>query len=198
MISKFEYLKLKTIEEAKLPTQNRSCEIPKEVLQSMEANGAKVEKVPGEALVSITEIQYGDAAWKIYEAWAENIDKDPRVFIGFFPSKAVRDSTLSPSRAVGAEIVVEAISILSHYSRLMVADFHDNVPIIGPPLEDVPMFIVVHHAKLALSSFMERIQNPPANYPVLSALKSGSYICTVDQQWANAGVNITIQTLNHE
>jgi hypothetical protein len=38
----------------------------------------------------------------------------------------------------------------------------------------------------------EAIQNPPPNYPVINGLKSGSYICTLDQQWANAGVLINL------
>lgn len=50
----------------------------------------------------------------------------------------------------------------------------------------------VRHATIAVSKMMEGIQNPPANYPVINALKSGSYICTLNQQWANAGVVINL------
>jgi hypothetical protein len=177
--------------ESKEPTKTGN--IPKNVLNKMEKHGALIEKVKGENLVSVTNVNYGDSAWKVYEEWAENITNDPRVFIGFFPRGAVLGSTLSPSRAVGANIVVEAISILLHYSEKIAEDFENNIiPEIPPPVEDIPMFVNVRHPKIALSALMQRIQSPPANYPVLCSLKQGSYICTIDQQWANAGINITL------
>ena len=67
-----------------------------------------------------------------------------------------------------------------------------NIPIITSPIIAPPMVTNVRHANISVSKMIEGIQNPPANYPVINALKSGSYICTLNQQWGNAGVVINL------
>lgn len=67
-----------------------------------------------------------------------------------------------------------------------------NVPVIAGPVAAPPMLTNVQHATIAVSKMMEAIRDPPANYPNINGLKSGSYICTVNQQWANAGVLINL------
>ena len=72
-------------------------------------------------------------------------------------------------------------------------DFEENAaPNIGAPLQAHPANPRIHHANIALSKLMERIQNPPPNYPTLLGLRSGSYICTVTQHWANMLVEIVL------
>ena len=48
--------------------------IPKEVLNEMQDRGALVGKLEGEDLFSVTDIAYGDEAWKVYEDWGNTID----------------------------------------------------------------------------------------------------------------------------
>eukprot|EP00977_Amphora_coffeiformis_P011801 scaffold2897_cov178-Amphora_coffeaeformis.AAC.6 len=63
-----------------------------------------------------------------------------------------------------------------------------NGPIVAPVMP-----INVHHAKIALNGIFERIEriNDP-NYPRLSNLTSGSYICNVLIQWANVAHTTTL------
>ena len=139
-----------------------------------------VEKLPGEELYSITGIKYGDDCWKIYEEWGESVDYDPRVTCGFWPPDSIVDSVLTPSDALIGPIQREANSIVHYYAA-------GNV--IGPPLRAPLMNINVHHAAFPLSKLMEEIQQPPQDYPTINSLKSG---CTVNQQWANTGVEILL------
>lgn len=96
---------------------------------------------------------------------------------------------------MGVSILREVNSIIQYYSQLRADDFGPNgnlIARIGAPLAGPPAHIRVHHAKMALSALMQAIQNPPDNYPILNSLKSGSYICTMNQQWANVGIDVVL------
>ncbi|KAI3658392.1 hypothetical protein MP638_001392 [Amoeboaphelidium occidentale] len=167
--------------------------IPLNVINELSANGACVNKLEGEEFYSVTEITFGDKAWITYEKWASGINKDSRVGANFGPGPDIVNTALLPSDNFVAAIQREARSIIHRFAGLNVQDFENgNQPQIGPPIPAPPIFTRIHHAKLALSGLMNRIQDPPLDYPVLRALRSGSYICTIDQQWANAGVEIVL------
>ncbi|KAI3643604.1 hypothetical protein MP228_013159 [Amoeboaphelidium protococcarum] len=173
--------------------QLKGARIPLDVMTEMSANGATVNKLEGEELYSVTGMTFQDTAWVTYEKWARGIDKDLRVGANFGPGLNLVNSALVPPDHLAHNIQCEARSIVNHYAGLRVQDFENgNNPRIGPPLRAPPIFTRFLNAKLALSSLMNRIQDPPIDYPILRSLKSGSYVCTIDQQWANAGVEIVV------
>ncbi|KAI3641124.1 hypothetical protein MIR68_000854 [Amoeboaphelidium protococcarum] len=173
--------------------QVKGARIPLDVINEMSASGATVNKLEGEELYSVTGITFKDTAWVTYELWASGIDKDLRVGANFGPGPNLVNSALVPPDHLAHDIQCEARSIVNHYAGLQAQDFENgNNPQIGRPLPAPPIFTRIPNAKLALSSLMNRIQDPPIDYPVLRSLKSGSYICTIDQQWANAGVEIVV------
>jgi len=182
-----------SLKNMKIKEEHKCTKIPKKVLDEMKAKGAKVEKLEGEELYSVTNITYKDKAWDVYEAWGETIDGDPRVGSGFFPLDSIIGTALCPEDALGVLVMREANSIIHYYAPLRRDDFNGNIlPEIGPILRAPRMLINVHHASIALSKLLQRIQNPPYNYPTINSLRSGSYICTINQQWANAGVEIVL------
>ena len=81
--------------------KKKSTKIPKNVLNEMQDRGALVEKLEGEDLYSVTEIVYGDEAWKVYEHWGNTIDGDPRVGAVFAPPENIINSVLCPDDALG-------------------------------------------------------------------------------------------------
>lgn len=173
--------------------KKKSTKIPTKVLNQMKENGALVDKLEGEDLYSVTDVVYGDKAWKVYEDWGNNIDGNPIVLAGFFPSKNIVGSVLCPDDAVCFQIQRDANSIIHYYAPLRRDIFQDNdFTKIGPPLHAPRMGVSVHHAKIALSKIPERIRTPPDDYPALRSLKSGSYICNIQQTWANTVVNVVL------
>ena len=171
----------------------KSVAMPKKILNEMRNRGALVEKLVGENLYSVTEIVYGDEAWKVYQDWGNTMDGDLRVGAVFAPSENIIHSVLCPNDALGIPIQRESNSIIYYYAPLRMQDFRNQVlPEIGIPLVAPRPLVNIKHATIALSKLMQRIQNPPANYPTLNSLCSGSYICTVVQQWSNAGVDIEL------
>ena len=177
-----------------MSSQIKPTGIPTKVRNNLRNLGAVVEKLVGENLYSITGIVYGDEAWKVYEEWGKSIDGDPRVGAVYGPSEDIVDTALCPQDAIGIPLLRECNSIIYYYSSLRPNDFGggDQFPEIGAPLRAPRPFVKVHHATMALSKLMERLQQPPANYPVLASLRSGSYICTVVQGWSNAAVDIDL------
>jgi hypothetical protein len=172
---------------------SKRAEIPRELIKSLRSAGAMVEELDEGMLYSIHKIDYGDKAWCIYRDWAIKVEDDPRIGAGFFPSAAILHSTICPDLALVHLIQVEANSLIVHHSNLRRQDYADgNIPVIGAPIPAPPMVTNVRHATIAVSKMMEAIQVPPVTYPVINGLKSGSYICTVNQQWANAGVLINL------
>ena len=184
--------KRQKMEEPAIPRSKRS-KIPQKVFENLRSAGAVVEKLEGESLYSINNIVYGDKAWWVYRDWAIGIDDGPQIIAAFFPSAAIRGTAICPPLHLGIPIQVEASSLIFHYSTLCIQDFADgNGPVIGDPVRAPQMLTKVYHAAIAVTKMMEAIQSPPRNYPLINSLISGSYICTVNQQWANAGVVITL------
>ena len=159
----------------------RPARVPQLVLEAAEKAGAVRENCPGEDLC-IMRMTYGDPAWNVFKEWIDQLDADPGVLAIFAPSAAIANTVLTPGN--GLAVLNEANSIINHYAPLLEADFpNPNIP--GPLVAPI-MPINVHHAKIALNGIFERIQSiQDANYPVLSNLPSGSYICNVLIQWAN-------------
>jgi hypothetical protein len=97
---------------------------------------------------------------------------------------------ICPVDALVFPIQREANSIICHYALMRMVDFQqNNLPDIEPPLESPGMGVAVQWATVALSKIPERIQRPPENYPILSSLRPGSYICQI---WGNAVVVIAL------
>lgn len=86
--------------------------------------------------------------------------------------------------------------MVRHYAPLTRESFDGRfaqpAPIPGPLPGPVGL-TAVHHAKIALSANTYRIQHmDAADYPILSGLPRGSYICTVNIIWANAAQSVTL------
>ena len=177
--------KLKSSEQ-----RRRHAGIPKRVLNELAKAGANVTKCPGEGLYLIQNIHFGDSAWKIFEKFAESAPSDPCISVGFCPSV---ETWIIPEDDLSTGIVIEAKSIRTHYSKLDVSAFAGGVVPAIPGPKMYPMLQRFQSPKLALSKLFERIQNPNhAEYPVLTGLPSGSYICSIAHQWDNAALDITV------
>jgi hypothetical protein len=161
--------------------------IPKKVLLRLSEAGANVTKCPGEGLYVIENIHFGDEAWKVFEAFAESAPHDPLISIIFCPSENFCNTFMIPAKSLVPAIVREANSIRSHYANLDIGAFAGGgVPAIPKPsaFEGLQRF---NTTKLTLSKLFERIQNPNhPEYPVITALPSGSFICSVFYHWTNA------------
>ena len=151
-----------------MSSTKNSTKIPRNVLNAMKDSGALVEKLEGEELYSVTDIVYGDEAWKIYEDWGNTVDGDPRVGAIFAPSENILGTVLCPDDIIAIRIQREANSIIYHYAPKSIEDFRneDLLEIPGPLVAPRPL-VKVHHARIALSKLLRRIQNPPSNYQSL-------------------------------
>ena len=183
-----------TISTEKARTEN--TKVPKDVISGMKKVGACIDSIPAEGLFSVSNVKYGDAAWKIFEEWANKVEADPFVSATFNPRDAIRRTALVPPNTIGFDIVREAMSIISQYEGILIDAFaNGNLPPLNPPFgpdDDIPDDVRIAHASVALSHLMTRIQSPPDNFPVLSGLKAGSYICTIAQVWSNVTVRIAL------
>jgi hypothetical protein len=167
--------------------------IPKKVLSKLSIAGANVTKCPGEALYLIENIQFGDEAWKIFEAFAESAHNNPFISVLFGPTQDVRSTCIVPPDSLVPAIIVEASSIRSHYAELDVSAFAGGVVPAIPKPSAFPMLQRFNTTKLTLSKLFERIQNPNhPKYPVITALPPGSYICTVPYHWNNFVLLISV------
>ena len=90
--------------------KKNSTKIPLNVLNEMKDRGAIVEKLQGEDLYSVTELVYGDEAWKVYQDWGNTIDADPRVGAVFAPSENILGSVLRPDDIIAIRIQREDIA----------------------------------------------------------------------------------------
>jgi len=169
--------------------------IPQNVKDAMIQNGCEFERFVGEDLCRIG-VEFGDEAWKVYEQWAETKQDEPAVQAVFSPNTATIEKDLCPSDATFYPLILEVNSIIFHYGPLLFEHFLQapaSQPVIPGPLIVMPCDPVrFHHTKVALSGLMRRIQAPPASYPTLLGLRSGSYICHVQQIWGNAIVCIAV------
>jgi hypothetical protein len=161
--------------------------IPMRVLNRLKRAGANVTDLARNQFF-VQNIRFGDAAWDVLSTFAESSSVDPMVFIAFFPLGEYAHSCLAPSRALEGEILREARSIASHYAPLMTHEFVMGVqPLIPGPLLFPPIGIMIQHPKIALIALVSRIRHPRhPGYPTLTAIRPGSYICTIFYQWRNA------------
>ena len=171
-------------------TKKRAARVPDSVLKNAVKAGATREDCPVEDLC-ILRMPYGDAAWGVFREWIDELDADPGVLAIFAPSANIVNTAVTPNNEVAMAIQNEANSIINHYAPLVEANFPN--PVIPAPISAPVMPINVRHAKFALNGMFERIQsiNDP-NYPTLSNLPSGSYICNVLIQWANVAHTTTL------
>ena len=171
--------------------QRKQGGIAKNILLQLSQAGANITKCPGEALYLVENMRFGDTTWKIFEEFAECAPDSPSIFVAFSPPPYIWNTSAIPPLDQAYEIVVEAKSIRSRYAKLDLSAFAGGtVPnISGPDSSTLSMLEEFQSPKLALSKLFERIQNPNLpEYPVLAALPSGSYICSVVHHWRNAAL----------
>ena len=168
--------------------------MPRSVIEAARDANGEVEKVEGEDLY-IIRVTNGDKACCILNKWIDGLpdDADPNVAAIWAPPASIVGSTLV-SAAVGIPILTEANSIINHYAPFTANTFAAaDPPPIPAPLAAPVVPMQVHHARMALTKLVGRIQNPvDPNYPTIMALGGGSYICTVYIQWANVGQTIHV------
>jgi hypothetical protein len=157
----------------------------KKLLKELEDRGALVDKVDGEGLYGAFNIYYKSDAWEFLEEFWRTVDMDIWVSIIFYPKADVMSTNLCPPDELIYPISIEASSILHHYSTLKLEDFMSSaIPCIGPPLLAAIGNIKMDRVNvIQLCSLIERIRNPPKDYPIINNLRSGSYICTVSLFW---------------
>ena len=119
---------------------------------------------------------------------------DPVVSIAFAPSAQIKDSCFAPRHDDGKIILVEALSMLSHYALLAAEDFDKGaVPFIPGPIDDPPLFQSFRKPEMGIFKLMARIQAPNhPDYPMLARIGAGSYICTVSQRWSNFSADVEL------
>jgi hypothetical protein len=155
------------------------------LLKKLEGRGATVKKVDGEDLHGAFNIYYKSDAWEFLEECWRTVDMDIWVSTSFFPKADVKHTSLCPPDGLIYPILIEASSIVHHYSTLKIEDFVSNaIPCIGPPLQAAIGNVKIDHANVTqLCNLIERIRNPPMDYPIINNLRSGSYICTLSLFW---------------
>ena len=175
------------------PRPRARVKLPASLLDAIRKLGGRVTKCPGEDLHSVEGVLYGSPVWDIYEQWAASSGGDPQLTCGFWPSADIVRTALAPPEHMAGAITREVQSLIYYYAQLRAEDIDaaGEAPI-GAPLPAPPAIVHVHHAKLALSALMSRIQHPPENYPILAALRAGSYICNISQVWSNTVVDIVL------
>jgi hypothetical protein len=174
------------------------AKVPRDVLlaaQGAAREDGRVEELPEEGLWLI-ECVLDDAVYGVINGWVSGLDADPYLMAGFSPPPNILNTVLCPPNAIGIDILREAVSVAYHYAPLTRESFEGGMnvePPIPAPLAVMPMLVNVHHAKIALNALLHRIQslNDP-NYPTISNLASGSYICNMVISWANAGQSVSL------
>lgn len=176
----------------KPPKQRKPKGIPKKTLEELHKAGAIVTKCPGENLYQI-EMRFGDAAWEIFEAFAESAPDSPSVTVLYGPPEDVWNTTNAPPDSLMPEIVSEAESIKYQYCRLNVSALARGVVPSIDRSSSCQSRQWIPTPKLALSNMFKRIQVPDhPDYPVLTSLPSGSYICSILHIWKNAVILISV------
>ena len=148
----------------------------------------------------IDNMRFSDAAWKIFERFAEYAPTDPALCIIFGPPRNVWNTTICPLASLIPATVVEASSIRSHYAALDVTHHVSPFPeALCMQFRNLQHFLIIpmlerfSTTKLTLSKLFQRIHNPDdPNYPVITSLPSGSYVCTVTYHLSTDGLFITV------
>ena len=168
--------------------------MPESVIAAAGKAKGDVEKIPGEDLY-IIRVTNGDKACDIINKWITGLtdDVEPNVMAIWAPPASIFGSALDPA-AVAINILTEANSIINHYAAFTRQTFQAaDPPAIGPPLAPPVVPMQIHHAAMALTKVIGRIQDPAdPNYPTIMGLGGGSYVCTIHIQWANVGQTIHV------
>ena len=167
--------------------------IPRSVAQSMKDLGAIYSCQDG---LTVLLCSFGDPAQQVYEKFisqfSDEVETDPHLTA--FAEGDLPDHVAVPPPAVQALVVDEARSILFHYSALRAAQFRRGLPPLPPALGRPPARARYHHASMSGGQVFSRIQDPvdPLQYPNISRLAAGTYICTVDAVWMGSIVGTQI------
>ena len=176
----------------KLTKQRKPKGIPKKTLEELYKAGAIVTKCPQENLYQI-EMRFGDAARENFEAFAESAPDTPAVTILYGLPDDVWNTSKAPPDSLMPDIVSEAESIKFQYCKLNVSALAGGVPPLIRRGSSCSSKQWIPTPKLALSNMFKRIQVPDhPDYPVLTSLPSGSYICSVLHIWKNAAILIPV------
>jgi hypothetical protein len=176
---------------------SKATKMPKSVLDAAERVGGELTKLHGEDYCALT-VTFGDEAYKVVNQWVATLEGDPMVNVVVVPPLNILGTAICPPLASWPHIHREASSIAHHYAPLDAGAFshvfpHHPVNPIPGPLAGPVMNVSVHHARIALNALHARIQDPnDPNYPVISDLPSGSYICTVTTGWGNVNYTVAI------
>lgn len=174
----------------------RPCrtKLPKALIQRMVRAGAVQEGVEGEDLCLIRIVDgIGSPSWLLYQEWVSGLGEvDPLVTAVFFPSNEIMGTAFVPNVALVGQLMIEANSIITHYAPLEIQDFAAGAPIIPGPIAGVQAPIPIHHAKVSVCGLIACIQDPPATYPTINGLGTGSYICDIMYQWTAAAIRVPV------
>jgi hypothetical protein len=171
----------------------KKATVPPSVIDQMKAAGADFQKMSapewmGRDIVTCTS---GDDATKAYLDWMDGITDDPGVQAVWGPM----DGVIPPDGQVGA-LLREANWMIHHCAALRMPNFAGGaIPAIGGPGAVMPpamLPIRVQHASVAGSYLINLLQNPPATYPAINLLGTGTYICTVQYIWSEVVVVIQV------
>jgi hypothetical protein len=175
--------------------KKRNKVLPTNLVENLKVLGATVLDIPEEKLFKIS-ILFGDTAYNAFENWICSLEEniDPTVMAVVNPSPNIIGTTLAPNPALTWPIQNEANSIIAHYAPLRLVDFAGGaVPVIGGVIFGLPLGVPVAHASITLSKIFSALQNPPnVQYPTITGLSSGCYICNVIQMWSNAFVTVSL------
>lgn len=166
-----------------------TASLPDELLEKLESAGANIDRRGKEleGLPILITCRADDPASALYHTWCSEMDGDPHLTVFWGAARGV----VPPLNQVGP-ILLEASSLVAHVSTLKMSDFGgQNAPLppVPHPLQALPhMPIHYHHASIAAQVLVSYLQSPPATYPVINNLGSGTYICTLHSNWSNATV----------
>jgi hypothetical protein len=178
--------------------------VPRRVLKAARQAGGpsgKVVKAPGEDLWLVT-CRHGDRVYGIMDEWISSLPDGAKPFVNvqYAPAFHLLGTALCPPNAAVFDLMREASSVVYHHCSVPVpraslggGPLAQPLPIPGP-LEGPVGNIFVPHANVALGAIQDRIQhlNQADDYPILSGLPRGSYICTLNISWMNAVQAVTL------
>lgn len=163
--------------------------VPWRTLKEMKQAGAEVSRQDG---IAMAIMQYPGPAMDVFESFvAELGDDDPVLSVLMQPPVGVPTDPNMNLRAV----VAEASSILHYYHRLRQHDFRGGlVPALGPVLVNNAPGVRFHHASIAGHIVAQRIAAPndARQYPAITAVPSGHYLCTIQEAWVGTQLFIHV------
>jgi hypothetical protein len=173
----------------------RYKETLKSVLNAAQCAGGDLSKLPGEELY-VLNVTFDDAAYKVVNNWVATQDgiRDPTVTAICAPPEGTMGTALCPPMSSWGHLLIEASTIPHHYAALTANDFAQNPVVTLPgPLATPVIQDRVLHARVVLHALYARIQDPnDPNYPAISGLPVGSYICSVLAHFPNLCYTVAI------